>query len=221
MIFSDVLGNKKQAAGQQVSRKLPTRRWRMKKWIVFLFLLACLLGFLLLAGWALVTDHPEKSDVIVVLAGDSIDLRYRRGMDLLRAGYGKHLFLDASSDSNFFGHTPAEYAKDFLKTDAHEMEPFVSVCPYEEDSSITETLYVSKCLEEFHPQSVLLVTSDWHTARALSIFAHRLPQYHWSVAASHDERLFGTRWWQHREWAKITFQEWLKVAWWNVVDRWR
>jgi len=221
VIFQNVLGRKIQAVEKSGSRKMLRPRWGMKKRIVFVFLLIGLLGFLLFAGWALVTDRPEKSDVIVVLAGDSIDQRYRKGMELLRAGYGKHLFLDASSDSNYFGHTPAEYAAGFLKTDAHEMEPFVSVCPYEEDSSITETLYVAKCLEQFHPESVLLVTSDWHTARALSIFAHRLPQYHWSVAASHDERLFGTRWWQHREWAKTAFQEWLKVAWWNVVDRWR
>jgi hypothetical protein len=49
----------------------------------------------------------------------------------------------------------------------------------------------------------------------------RLPQYHWSVAAAHDDRLFGTHWWHHREWAKTTFQEWLKVIWWNAIDRWR
>jgi hypothetical protein len=28
-------------------------------------------------------------------------------------------------------------------------------------------------------------------------------------------------WWRRREWAKITFNEWLKVVWWNGVDRWR
>jgi uncharacterized SAM-binding protein YcdF (DUF218 family) len=67
----------------------------------------------------------------------------------------------------------------------------------------------------------LLVTSDWHTMRARSIFRHRLPQYHWSVAAAKDPRLFGVRWWHRREWAKITFNEWLKVIWWNAVDRWR
>src|SRR5258708_5843538 len=149
--------------------------------MLFLFLLIGLLTFLPFAGRALVSDRPEKADVIVVLAGDSIDQRYRRGMELLRAGYGKHLFLDASSDSNYFGHTPAEYAAAFLKEDAHEMEPLVSVCPFEEDSTMTETLYVAKCVETFQPQRVLLVTSDFHTSRALSIFAHRLPQYQWSV----------------------------------------
>jgi uncharacterized SAM-binding protein YcdF (DUF218 family) len=183
-----------------------------------------LITFAIFAGFAgrmLVSDHPEKSDVIVVLAGDSQDARYRRGMELLRAGYGRRLFLDASSDSSYFGHTPAEYADAFLKQDAREMVAQVSVCPFEEDSTDTETRFVAKCLEPLHPASVLLVTSDWHTARARSVFMRRLPQYHWSSAAAADDRIFGTHWWSHREWAKTTFQEWLKVIWWNAIDRWR
>jgi len=39
--------------------------------------------------------------------------------------------------------------------------------------------------------------------------------------AAKDPRLFGVRWWHRREWAKITFNEWLKVIWWNCIDRWR
>jgi uncharacterized SAM-binding protein YcdF (DUF218 family) len=173
------------------------------------------------AGSMLVRDRPEKSDVIVVLAGDSQNERYLRGMELLRAGYGRHLFVDASSDSRYFGHTPAEYAEAFLKQDAQEMAGQVSVCSFEEDSTLTETGYVGKCVEPFHPTSVLLVTSDWHTARARSVFKHRLPQYHWSAAAAHDPRLFGTSWWRRREWAKTAFLEWLKTIWWNGIDRWR
>jgi uncharacterized SAM-binding protein YcdF (DUF218 family) len=169
----------------------------------------------------LVRDHPEKSDVIVVLAGDSQNERYRRGMELLRAGYGRHLFIDASSDSRYFGHTPAEYAEAFVRQDAKEMAAQVSVCAFEEDSTLTETGYVGKCVEPFHPANILLVTSDWHTARAGSVFRRRLPQFHWSVAAARDPRLFGTRWWRRREWAKTTFLEWLRVIWWNGIDRWR
>jgi len=199
-------------------RRIP--RWTMKRTIVVVLLLAFLL-FARFAGRMLVRDHPEKSDVIVVLAGDSQDERYRRGMELLRAGYGRHLFLDASSDSRYFGHTPAEYAEAFIRQDAKEMAAQVSVCAFEEDSTLTETGYVGKCVEPFHPANILLVTSDWHTARAGSVFKHRLPQFHWSVAAARDPRLFGTRWWRRREWAKTTFLEWLRVVWWNGIDRWR
>ena len=65
-------------------------RWASRRNIFLLLLLAFLL-FARFAGSMLVRDHPEKSDVIVVLAGDSQDERYRRGMELLRAGYARHL----------------------------------------------------------------------------------------------------------------------------------
>ncbi|HEY2915413.1 MAG TPA: hypothetical protein VGK21_18755, partial [Candidatus Angelobacter sp.] len=72
---------------------------RARKRNLFLLLLLVLLLFARFAGSILVRDRPEKSDVIVVLAGDSQDERYRRGMELLRVGYARHLLLDASSDS--------------------------------------------------------------------------------------------------------------------------
>jgi len=221
VIFEDVADSPAQPAPQLQSGKVQHSRGRSKKLLVLAVLVFAFLVFALFAGRLLVRDHPEKSDVIVVLAGDSQDQRYRRGMELLRAGYGEHLFLDASSDSSYFGHSPAEYAENFLKQNAGDMSARVQVCPFEEDSTVTEARYIAKCLEPLHPQSVLLVTSDWHTARARSVLANRLSQYRWSVAAAHDPRIFGTHWWHHREWAKTTFQEWLKVIWWNVVDRWR
>ena len=53
------------------------------------------------------------------------------------------------------------------------------------------------------------------------IFRHRLPQYQISVAAARDSSRFGERWWTRREWAKTTFDEWIKMLWWEAVDRWR
>jgi hypothetical protein len=88
------------------------------------------------------------------LAACSQDERYRRGMELLRAGYARHLLLGASSDSHYFGHTFAEYAEAFLKQDAKQMSSQVSVCAFELDSTLTETGYVGKCLEPFHPVSL-------------------------------------------------------------------
>ncbi len=192
-----------------------------RKLTIYLAVLTLVVLFGVFAGYLLVRDKPEKSDVIVVLDGDSLDERYQRGMELLRAGYGKHLFLDTNGESHLYGHKPTEYAANFLKEDAKEMLPYVSVCPYNEDSTIAEAIYVNRCLKTLSPHKVLLVTSDWHSARALSVFRKKLPQYQWSVASSQDLRLFGPRWWRHREWAKTTLGEWMKVVWWNMIDRWR
>ena len=57
---------------------------------------------LLIVGWGagrfLVLDAPETSDVLVVLAGDHNDLRYKRGLQLLGDGYAHLMLADASSD---------------------------------------------------------------------------------------------------------------------------
>jgi uncharacterized SAM-binding protein YcdF (DUF218 family) len=209
-------------APAQPATTIRTRRVRRPtKLLVLLAVAGLLVAFALSAGRLLVTDRPATSDAIVVLAGDSFDDRYNLGMKLLRAGYAKHMFLDVASDHHYFGRLPTEIAAEFIQRDAGDMRGFVSVCPYAEDSTVSETKYVARCLEPLHPRKVLLVTSDWHTARALSIFNKRLPQYQWSVAAARDPDMFGVNWWQRREWAKTALFEWLKVVWWNVVDRWR
>lgn len=177
--------------------------------------------FLWRSGNWLVVDRPEKSDVIVVLAGDDNDVRYWRGLQLLRDGYGQHLFLDAATEWVKYGRRPAEAAADFVRSSAGELASRAGVCPIQGDSTFLEARSVGRCLEPLHPQSVLLVTSDYHTRRARSIFARRLPQYRWSVAAARDPNVYGKRWWRHREWAKIWLGEWERVVWWNLVDRWR
>jgi DUF218 domain len=194
---------------------------RPAKLLALLAVAGLLLAFALTAGRLLVRDSPQKSDVIVVLAGDSFDDRYNHGMELLRAGYAKQMFLDVASDRHYFGRLQTEIATEFIQKDAGDMRGFVSVCPFAEDSTVSEAKYVAICLEPLHPRKVLLVTSDWHTARALSVFNNRLPQYEWSVAAAKDAGMFGVLWWRRREWAKTTLAEWLRVTWWNVVDRWR
>ena len=92
-----------------------------RKLITYLTGLTLLIVLGFFAGDILVRDNPEKSDAIVVLDGDSVDERYERGMQLLRAGYGKHLFLDTSEETHFYGHKPTEYAANFLKEDAKDI----------------------------------------------------------------------------------------------------
>jgi uncharacterized SAM-binding protein YcdF (DUF218 family) len=67
----------------------------------------------------------------------------------------------------------------------------------------------------------LIVTSDYHTRRALRTFQREAPDYEFSVAAAYDANEFGGQWWRHRQWAKVNFEEWLRLIWWELVDRWR
>ncbi len=185
--------------------------------IVAVLLTMCILH---LASF-LAVENLQQADAIVVLAGDVNDRRYQKGIELLRAQYGHQMFLDASDDITLYGHTYAERARQFVEENSTGLSDRVQVCPIREDSTATETKYVAKCLSYLPPGSrILLVTSDYHTRRALSVFSHRLPSYQWSVAAAHDDTQFGTQWWHHREWAKNAVREWQKLLWWEMLERW-
>lgn len=166
----------------------------------------------------LVVDAPQKSDAIVVLAGES-HVRPALALDLLHQGVAPQVFLDAETRDLIYDQRLTDIAQKYV--DGLGEANHVSVCPIVGFSTNAETDDVSRCLQSLHVQRVLIVTSDYHTRRALGIFRHRLPQYQFSVAAARNPAQFGDAWWTNREWAKTTFDEWTKLVWWEVVDRWR
>ena len=178
--------------------------------------------FFVQGGNYLVVNNLQKSDVIVVLAGDTADDRSYRGLHLLRQGYGQHVLLDATT-AVAYGHSYTELAADLVARTAGADASRIIVCPIDGDSTKEEATQVGACLQTLQPppHSALVVTDDYHTRRALSIFRTELPQYHWTAAAAQNGYLFGTPWWKHREWAKTYLTEWQKLIWWQCFDRWR
>lgn len=187
---------------------------------VRLLLVLLIVGGLLATQAAryLVVDRPEKSDVIVVLAGET-SRRPTRALELLRAGMAPRIVLDAEAGERVFDQTLTEIAQRYVN--GLPEANVISVCGIDGRSTAGETRDVARCLQPLGAHRVLLVTSDYHSRRALAIFSHRLPQYQWSMATAHNPAGFGDAWWTHREWAKTTFDEWTKLVWWEAVDRWR
>lgn len=190
----------------------------MTKARLVLILLVALGLFGRAAGRLLVVNRPEHADVILVLAGET-ELRPERGVELLQAGYAPRLILDVSTQEMIFNLTLPELAQRWLNSVPQSQQ--MSVCPISGLSTRDETHEADQCMRRVHAHNVLLVTSDFHTRRASSIFEHQLPQYHFSVTAAYNPPKFGTRWWENREWAKTTFYEWVRLFWWEAVDRWR
>ncbi|MGA9977948.1 MAG: YdcF family protein [Candidatus Sulfotelmatobacter sp.] len=191
---------------------------RTRVWVVAGLVLVVLLGiFAVKAGTFLVVDAPRPSDVIVVLAGET-DRRPTRALELLQQGYGKRVMIDVPAEARIYTFTQLELAQKYVQSLPEAAA--VSVCPTEGLSTKAETRDVEKCLAGVSSGTVLIVTSEFHTRRALSIFRQELPGRTFSVAASFDSTQFGTRWWTHRQWAKTFVDEWLRLLWWNAVDRW-
>ena len=182
-----------------------------------------MVGLLLLvavatSGQFLVVNQPREADVIVVLAGET-DRRPARGLELMNQGYAPRLILDVPAETKIYQWSQLELAEEYVRSLPKAAS--ISVCPVYGLSTRSEVLDVMHCLQGSGARRILVVTSDYHTRRAFSIFRHVAPGYDCGIAAAFDERVFGARWWQHREWAKTYVGEQAKLIWWEVLDRWR
>src|SRR5580698_4950719 len=189
---------------------------RFFRLLIGLFLIGILVSSQ--AGRFLVVDKPEKSDAIVVLAGET-RFRPAHGLELLRQGWAPRMFMNAETRNLIYDQQLIDIAQKYANS-LPEADR-VSVCPINSFSTNAETEDVSRCLKPINAHRVLLVTSEFHTRRSLMIFSHRLPQYQFSVAAARNPAQFGEAWWTNREWAKTVLDEWMKMFWWQTVDRWR
>jgi hypothetical protein len=192
-------------------------RARARLAVVFIASLL-LITFALAAGRALVVDSPQPSDLILVLAGET-DHRPARALELLNLGYGRRVLIDVPADSRIYEFSQIDLAQKYV----HDLPAAasVSVCPIHGLSTRDESRDAEKCVNSQTGTRILLVTSDFHTRRALSIFRHEVRGKSFSVAAAHDSTQFGSRWWTHRQWAKTCADEWLRMLWWSAVERWQ
>ena len=187
------------------------------RWVAGVVLAVFLVVLATQAGRFLVVDAPLPSDVIVVLAGEN-DRRPRRALELLQQGFGKRVVIDVPADSTIYTFTQLDLAQKYVQS--LPQAAVVSVCPIVGLSTKAETEDVEKCLTRMNAGTVLIVTSEFHTRRALDIFRKELPRRTFSMAAAYDSAQFGTHWWTHRQWAKTVVDEWLRLLWWSFVDRW-
>lgn len=198
----------------------------MKQFKTLRYLIGCvslivILGFLAAnVGKFLVVDNPQHSTVIVVVAGDFKDARSQHALELFREGYAQELVLDAP-DWLEYGRTNSDLAREYLQASIPEKKAHLHVCSFQGDSTVQELKEVAGCVQRSAPgaKTALLVTSNFHTRRALSVAQHVMPQYQWSAGAAPDER-FQTNWWHGRESAKVMLSEWQKLVWWELVERW-
>lgn len=186
--------------------------------LIALFASLAVIAFALNAGRWLVVDSPQPSDLILVLAGET-DRRPARALELLHQGYGTHVLLDVPADANIYEFSQLDLAEKYVRGLPDSAS--IRICPIHGLSTREEAHDVEQCLTAQDGTRILIVTSDFHTRRALSIFRHRVPGRTFSIAAARDDAQFGSRWWAHRQWAKTFIDEWLRVIWWNLVERWR
>jgi uncharacterized SAM-binding protein YcdF (DUF218 family) len=195
--------------------KTPARKIRAL--LITVAVLGILTALALNAGRMLVIDEPRTSDVILVLAGET-EQRPARALQLLGEGYTPKIVIDVPAEGQIYEFSLLQLARRYVEDLPQKAS--ISLCPIEGLSTRDEVRDAEPCLAREGAKRVLIVTSDFHTRRALHIFQKEIPGISFSVAAARDSRQFGTRWWAHRQWAKTFLDEWLRLIWWTCVDRW-
>jgi hypothetical protein len=170
-------------------------------------------------GRFLVVDEPEKSDAILVLAGETYN-RPMLALDLLERGYAPRIVMDVPAAERIYQWTAPELAQRWVQ--GLPQANSISICPIHGLSTRDESHEAQNCMVRAGGvHKVLIVTSDFHTRRARSVFQHEIPGLEFNMAAAHNPAEFGVLWWRQREWAKTNLYEWMRLIWWELVDRWR
>jgi uncharacterized SAM-binding protein YcdF (DUF218 family) len=164
-------------------------------------------------GHALIhSDAPAKADIAVVLAGDPQGHRIEKAAQLAKAGYVSQVLV--SGPPGVYGINESDLAVQFIQHEGYPAQWFI---PFPDPSHSTkeEAAYILPELRRRGIHSFLLVTSDYHSARARRIFLATerelgyTPQFQTVTAA--DGFFHADSWWRNREAQKTVFIEWWKT----------
>ena len=164
-------------------------------------------------GSALVHDEgAAQAEIAVVLAGDSWGYRLTKAAELVRQGFVPLVLV--SGPPAFYDVNEADAAIHFAIGKGYPAEWFVPVY-HAALSTREEATAVLDALRQRNIHSALLVTSDYHSARAGRIFRDVERQQGGGpvlrVVASRDRFFSASNWWHNREGRKIAFMEWTKT----------
>lgn len=169
-------------------------------------------------GEQLVTqDALEPADAIVVLGGDA-DHRAPQGAAL----YHRHLapVLLAVGGTQSDQHYQARRTRDILQQHGVPDRAILVAGQYEA-STAQEALAVADYAIDRGWQSVIVVTSPYHTSRASRIFRQLLGPHDVEVrlSAAPDDPFDPRRWWSDPRQRRQVRNEYLKLALWTVAGQ--
>ena len=190
------------------------RSFRFKSALVVLFLgIVLFLArdlWLAALGEALVHDDGAgKAEIAVVLAGDSWGYRLTKGAELIQQGYVPRALV--SGPPGFYGINEADAAIHYAVGKGYPAEWFIPL-RHTALSTRDEAAVILAALKQRNIHSALLVTSNFHTARARRIFRDAERQRGGGpdlrVVASDDRFFSAAGWWHNREGRKTALMEW-------------
>jgi len=184
--------------------------------VLAVIVVAAVLGrslWLPVLGYALVHDDgPAKADIAVVLGGDYWGHRILKAAQLMREGYVPAVLV--SGPLGFYGLHECDLAIPFAVRHGFPAEWFIPL-PHSANSTKDEARVVLAELRRRGVRSFLLVTSNFHTARAARDYMAAVRAtgggLSMRVVAAPDEFFRPDAWWRTRDSEKVAFNEWTKT----------
>jgi hypothetical protein len=156
-------------------------------------------------------DGPAKAEIGVVLAGDLSGHRVVKGAELVRDGYVPALLV---SGPVYYDVYECDVAIAFA---VHKGYPSSGFIPFPNATHSTRE-EAAKVLQELRHRGIhsfLLITSDYHSARAARIYRAAIAAsgggFEMRVVAAGDQYFSQNSWWRNREAQKTVFLEWTKT----------
>ena len=161
-------------------------------------------------GRMLVRDEgPARAETAVVLAGDYYGHRIVRAAELVKQGYVPSVLV--SGPNMIYGFDECDLEIPFAMKSGYPQGWFIHA-PNQSRSTREEAAAILPELRRRGVHRFLLVTSDYHTARAARIYRAAAPDLDIRVVAAPDEYFRANGWWHNREGRKIFLVEWLKTV---------
>jgi len=162
---------------------------------------------------------PEHFDAAIVLQGSiaAEKVRIAGAMGLLQSGRATRALLSVPKES-YWGQSIPPVARSYLeRTYGSDLAALTEFCEIggDADSTLQEAQALNPCIQEHGWQSIVIVTSSYHTRRARIIWRkviHGEPNIHFWIDGVTDPE-FQQPWWRYRQSAKIWVMETTKLVW--------
>lgn len=166
----------------------------------------------LLGNYLIQEEPPRRADAIFVLGGDQYGDRIVRAAELAKQGFASAVYV--SGPAGIFDYHESDLSIPYARKRGFLDVNFVPL-PNDCKSTRDEAEKYTAEWRQKGLHTVLIVTSNFHTRRALRIFRQVDPGIEFVMVAAPTRDFNPQDWWLRRQDQKTLFTEWTKTfAYW-------
>ena len=158
---------------------------------------------------------PAMADAIFVMGGDYTGARILKGAELALEGFAPVAMVSGGGTS--YGHREVDLAVEFAVNHGYPANLLVPA-QWMSASTVEEAGDIIRYAHGKNLHRLIIVTSEWHTARTLRIFRRLAPDLEIHMVGAQDRDWPNGEWWHTREGQKTflteaekNFADWLRI----------